>query len=93
MQKAISDMNLIATFLSLEVPYTNVRDKGGGRLEFVFEGEASEAIILENGVPAVKESLSLNEVESYHASGNLLVSTDRLCSSLRNVKSIIHGRK
>jgi len=49
--------------------------------------------VLENGVPVIKDGLTLDQIESYHASGNLLVSTDRLCSGIKNVKSIIHGRE
>lgn len=93
MKKTISDMYLIATLLALEVPYSEVREQGGGRLQFVFEGDASQVAVLENGVPTVKESVSLDQVESYHASGSLLCSSDRLCSSIRNVKSLIHGYK
>ena len=94
MKKDISDMNLVATLLALEVPYTEVKRKAGGsRLEFSFEGTASDVIVLENGDPVIRDEFTLTEIESYHASGNLLVSTDRLCSALKNVKSIIHGKR
>jgi len=97
MKKSISDMNLVATMLSLEVSYTDVRrgESERRRLEFLFEEDsvAKNAVILENGVPVVKEELSLDEIESYHVSGSLLVSTDRLCSALKNVKSVIHGKR
>ena len=91
--KKVSDMYLVGTFLALEVPYTEIEEQSSGRKQFVFEDLAFNIIVLENGVPIVKDSLSLDEVEAYHASGNLLLSSDRLCAAIRNVKSIIHARK
>ncbi len=91
--KKVSDMYLVGTFLALEVPYTEIEEQGSGRKQFVFEEDAHNIIVLENGVPVLKETMGLDELESYHASGNLLLSSDRLCAAIRNVKSIIHARK
>ena len=91
--KKVSDMYLVGTFLALEVPYTEIEEQDNGRKQFVFEEGASNIIVLENGVPSIREEMSLDELESYHASGNLLVPSDRLCAAIRNVKSIIHARK
>ena len=91
--KKVSDMYLVGTFLALEVPYTEIEEQDNGRKQFVFEDKASNIIVLENGVPMIKDTMALDELEAYHASGNLLVSSDRLCAAIRNVKSIIHARK
>ena len=91
--KKVSDMYLVGTFLALEVPYAEIEEQPNGRKQFMFEEEASNIIVLETGVPVRKEALSLDELEAYHASGNLLVPSDRLCAAIRNVKSIIHARK
>lgn len=91
--KKVSDMYLVGTFLALEVPYTEIEEQGNGRKQFLFEDTASNIIVLENGVPTIRDSMTLDELEAYHASGNLLIPSDRLCAAIRNVKSIIHARK
>ena len=91
--KKVSDMYLVGTFLALEVPYTEIEEQDNGRKQFLFEDTASNIIVLECGVPMVRDSMTLDELEAYHASGNLLIPSDRLCAAIRNVKSIIHARK
>jgi len=91
--KKVSDMYLVGTFLALEVPYTEIEEQGNGRKQFVFEEDAFNIVILENGEPILKETMTLDDLEAYHASGNLLIPSDRLCAAIRNVKSIIHARK
>lgn len=90
--KAISDMYLVATLLASEVPYESIEEQGGGRKQFCFDGKASQIVVIEDGEPVVKENVDLDALESYHTSGNLLISSDRLCAAIRNVKSLIHAR-
>jgi len=90
--KAISDMYLVATLLALEVPYTKIEEQGSGRKQFLFDGEATQVVIIREGEPTLEENVDLDMLESYHASGSLLVSSDRLCAAIRNVKSLIHAR-
>lgn len=92
MKKAISDMYLVATLLASEVPYLDIEEQGSGRKEFIFDGEAQRVVVIEDGEPRMEENVDLDRLESYHASGNLFVSSDRLCAAIRNVKSLIHAR-
>lgn len=89
--KKVSDMYLVATLLAVEVPYQRI-EEDGRRKQFLFDDSAYNVVVFEGGEPVIKEELSLNEIESSHASGNLLVSSDRLCAAIRNVKSLIHAR-
>jgi len=89
--KTISDMYLVATFLALNVSPRDIQEQGT-RKQFVFDSVAHDVVVLEDGDIVRREEMELDEVESAHVSGNLLISSDRLCSAIKNVKAMIHAR-